>query len=201
MIRYDSIKYYKISKIEENMLQKPGERIESRCTRCKDIMGHIIVSMLDGEIAKVECCACGSVHKYYPAIQKKEKKQERTLRVRAGEERTSAVKEKSVRTARIAHANSNENNLAQRSVSGKVTIKTVAKGGAKLAEELQQKWREAIAKNPSTPLPYSMTSEFSLAQLIEHKNFGVGMIIAVYPPDKVDILFEEGVKSLRCLCK
>lgn len=189
------------SEVEENMLQKPGERIEARCTRCKDIMGHVIVSMLNGEIAKVECCACGSVHKYYAPAQKKEKKQERTLRVRAGEERASAVKEKSVRTARIANVTLEENNVKQRAVRKTSTLKAYPRNSAKLAEELQNKWREAIATNPSTPIPYSMTEEFSLAQLVEHKNFGTGMIIAVYPPDKVDILFEEGVKSLRCQCK
>lgn len=56
------------------MTASVGERIEARCTRCKDLTGHIVVSMLNGEIAKVECCACGSVHKYYPPAKKKKKR-------------------------------------------------------------------------------------------------------------------------------
>ena len=41
-----------------------GGTIECRCSRCKDITGHI-VHVMDGEVpAKVECRACGSVHKY-----------------------------------------------------------------------------------------------------------------------------------------
>lgn len=54
------------------MVASVGQRIEARCTRCKDLTGHIVVSMLNGEIAKVECCACSSVHKYYPPAKKKE---------------------------------------------------------------------------------------------------------------------------------
>lgn len=174
---------------------KPGERIESRCTRCKDIMGHVIVSMVDGEIAKVECCACKSVHKYYPPAHKKEKKQERTLRVRAGEERANAVKEKSVRTARISSSSTN-------ALGVKVgSMKSGVKVTAKVAEELQEKWRELVASNPSTPKPYAMSAEFALANLVDHPSFGIGMVVAVYPPDKVDIFFQEGIKSLRCQCK
>lgn len=44
-----------------------GERIESRCRRCNDITGHVIVAMVGGEIYKVECQACRSVHKFHPA--------------------------------------------------------------------------------------------------------------------------------------
>lgn len=47
-------------------LKGPGERIEARCTRCNDVTGHVIVALVGGAIVKVECCACGSVHKYYP---------------------------------------------------------------------------------------------------------------------------------------
>ena len=45
-------------------LPGPGDRIEARCTRCNDITGHVIVALVGGEIVKVECRACGSVHKY-----------------------------------------------------------------------------------------------------------------------------------------
>lgn len=46
--------------------QKPqvGEIIESFCRRCNDRTGHAIVSFMDGSVAKVQCRACGSVHKH-----------------------------------------------------------------------------------------------------------------------------------------
>lgn len=55
-------------------LPGPGDRIEARCTRCNDITGHVIVALVGGEIVKVECRACGSVHKYYPPATPKEAK-------------------------------------------------------------------------------------------------------------------------------
>ena len=42
-----------------------GEIIESHCRRCNDRTGHAIVSFVDGAVAKVQCRACGSVHKHY----------------------------------------------------------------------------------------------------------------------------------------
>lgn len=73
-------------------LPGPGDRIEARCTRCNDITGHVIVALVGGEIVKVECRACGSVHKYYPPATPKEAKGKTAVcRVKAGETRKEAV--------------------------------------------------------------------------------------------------------------
>ena len=73
-------------------LPGPGDRIEARCTRCNDITGHVIVALVGGEIVKVECRACGSVHKYYPPAAPKEAKGKTSVcRVKAGEARKEAV--------------------------------------------------------------------------------------------------------------
>ncbi len=53
----------------------PGDRIEARCTRCNDITGHVVVALVGGQIVKVECKACGSVHKYYPPVSAKASKE------------------------------------------------------------------------------------------------------------------------------
>lgn len=41
-----------------------GDAIESKCNRCKDVRMHVIVAMDGGEIVKVQCKTCGSVHKH-----------------------------------------------------------------------------------------------------------------------------------------
>ncbi len=41
-----------------------GEAIESKCNRCKDVRMHVIVAMDEGEIVKVQCKTCGSLHKH-----------------------------------------------------------------------------------------------------------------------------------------
>ncbi|SHJ28303.1 hypothetical protein SAMN02745165_01971 [Malonomonas rubra DSM 5091] len=39
-----------------------GDYILSRCTKCKDTLGHTIVAMVGDKVVKVECNTCGSVH-------------------------------------------------------------------------------------------------------------------------------------------
>ncbi len=160
---------------------KPGDRVESRCTRCKDLMGHIIVTMVDSEILKVECCACKSIHKYYP-VKKKEEKKEKTLRVRAGQERSSAVKEKNARTGQVREKGSEEK------------TKRISKSLA----EIQENWKNAINSSTLNPIPYNMNVEVNLDSVVEHSIFGIGIVTEIFPPDKADFLFSEGVKSLRC---
>lgn len=41
-----------------------GDSIESKCTRCKELRDHAVVVVVDGEIGKVQCKVCGSVHKH-----------------------------------------------------------------------------------------------------------------------------------------
>lgn len=41
-----------------------GDSIESKCNKCKELRDHAVVAMVDGEIAKVQCKVCGSVHKH-----------------------------------------------------------------------------------------------------------------------------------------
>ncbi len=152
-----------------------GQRIEARCTRCKDLMGHVVVSMLGGEIAKVECCACGSVHKYYPPAKKKEEAQTKPVRVRAGEARSAAVKESSQRSAKISNL--------------------------KALEEMQAKWKDRMVSYSGNAKPYSMDLLVKKDDFVEHGVFGVGVVVEICPPNKADILFSLGIKSLRCLCE
>lgn len=44
-----------------------GDSIESKCTRCKELRDHAVVALVEGEIAKVQCKVCGSVHKHRSA--------------------------------------------------------------------------------------------------------------------------------------
>lgn len=166
-----------------------GQRIEARCTRCKDIMGHVVVSMLGGEIAKVECCACGSVHKYYPPAKKKEEAQAKPVRVRAGETRSAAVKESSQRSSRI----SNLKEKASGSKSEKANLKAL--------EEMQAKWKDRMISYSGNAKQYSMDLSVKKDDFVEHGVFGVGVVVEIYPPNKADILFSLGIKSLRCLCE
>lgn len=41
-----------------------GDTIDDYCTKCKRIMNHAVVSLLNGEPAKVRCCTCHNDHDY-----------------------------------------------------------------------------------------------------------------------------------------
>ena len=43
-----------------------------------------------------------------------------------------------------------------------------------------------------------MNNAYQTRDLIEHPVFGKGEVISITPPDKITVLFQEGVKALRC---
>ncbi|MCH5276851.1 MAG: hypothetical protein J1E80_03335 [Desulfovibrionaceae bacterium] len=166
----------------------PGQRLEARCTRCRDVTGHVIIALVDGRVVKVECCACGSVHKYYPPEAPAREVKHRALRVRPGHERGEAVLAATRRQPRPGAA------------SGPGAPSRAGQHTARLQAELERQWQDALARNPATPEPYAMTGNYALGALVDHPSFGVGMVLALTPPDKMEILFREGIKALRCQC-
>ena len=41
-----------------------GDIVDDYCTRCKSVMNHSVVSVVDGKPARTECRTCYSAHKY-----------------------------------------------------------------------------------------------------------------------------------------
>ena len=162
-------------------LPKPGDFITCKCGRCSDMTGHVVMLVLDGEISKVECKACGSVHKYREAKAAKPRSQQPSVRrVRAGQSREQALE---VRPAPRKTAAS-PTRQAPRSAS---------------RAKLETAWQEAMVRHSGeTPLAYAMANTYAAQDFLEHPVFGRGEVIAVIPPDKMDVLFEDGVKTLRC---
>ena len=168
----------------------PGQRVEARCTRCRDITGHVIIALVDGHVHKVECCACGSIHKYYPAVSKQVEVKSGPVRVESGKDRNKVVKEKEKRMPKPG---------LEKPRAPKAPARA-AQQNARIQAELERQWEDAIAKNPSQPVPYAMSSRFAMGALVEHPSFGLGMVLALTPPDKMEVLFREGIKALRCAC-
>ncbi len=162
----------------------PGDRIEARCTRCNDVTGHVVVALVGGQIVKVECRACGSVHKYYPPVSAKTTQEKTSVRrIRAGEDRKNV----------IAAAASTS---APPQVKNPRTGHTPSKSRA--AEEMEQAWQKAINLSAATPRPYAMDQSFVAGDIIEHVKFGLGVVQEMLPPDKIQVLFRDGGRLLRC---
>jgi hypothetical protein len=48
-------------------------------------------------------------------------------------------------------------------------------------------------------LPYDMNARFNVKRLILHPSFGLGIVKTVIVPNKMQVLFKDGIKLLRCL--
>jgi hypothetical protein len=60
-------------------------------------------------------------------------------------------------------------------------------------------WEELQPGMDSTQaIPYDMNRVYRLKTLLSHPNFGLGIVQLVIPPNKIDVLFRDGRKRLRC---
>lgn len=165
---------------------KPGDYITAKCGRCNDITGHVVMLVLDGHIAKVECKACGSVHKYRETKEKiaRSAQGSSVKHVRAGQTREQAKEiERLPRPSGVTQASQYRQAAPRRA--------SVAKTEAA--------WQEAMRNHSGEEaLAYAMTNSYKTRDFIDHPTFGKGEVIAVTAPDKIDVIFECGVKTLRC---
>lgn len=67
----------------------------------------------------------------------------------------------------------------------------------KIAE--QKEWGELRpGMNSEQAKDYSMTSAFKTGSLINHPIFGIGLVQRLAGPRKIEVLFEDGKKTMRC---
>ncbi|MBQ4616494.1 MAG: hypothetical protein IJB29_07305 [Mailhella sp.] len=171
-----------------------GQIIEARCSRCRDVTGHVVMACLDGMPIKVECRACGSVHKYTAPGAAPRRKAETTVRVKAGHGRAEAV------DATVKAEKAIERRAEQMAEPKAPRISKAEQAAQRKAEENEQRWGQAMALIVAEPVAYNMNASFPVRSLVEHPVFGTGVVTELLPPDKMDVLFREGVKRLRCVC-
>lgn len=165
------------------MAIRPGDYITAKCGRCNDITGHVVMIVIDGAIIKVECKACGSVHKYRDA----------------GAGRPKPSPAASVRHVKAGQARENAREIGRTSGKGSQSAARPSAPRSQPSPKTGQAWNEAMLRHSGeAPLPYSMNSAYTAQALIEHGVFGKGEVITVTPPDKMTVLFQDGVKVLRC---
>jgi hypothetical protein len=130
-----------------------GDSVESRCTKCRTVMNHTIVAMVDGKPGRVECNTCKGIHNYRPPVAEKTAKTPATPRKRT---------------------------------TRKVDPDPAA-------------WEALSLNNQSgRAADYSMKAEYKLDEIVNHSVFGLGQVVKLVPPNKVEILFQDGRKLLRC---
>ncbi len=166
-----------------------SQRIEARCTRCKDLTSHIVIVVVDNVPAKVECCACGSIHKYYPPAGEKKPKNTSPLRVSANQTRATAVENR---------AKSEKQTRAPRATSA-LSPSSKALKAMKESADLEQLWLDRINNTVAQAKEYSPSLEVAINDIVEHSVFGAGIVDDIVGSDKASILFKEGYKVLKCV--
>lgn len=153
-------------------VKKPGDFITTHCRRCSDVTGHTVMLVIDGAIERVECRACGSQHKF----------------------RESTAKSKRASSPSVRHVRRGQSRESAREL-GKKSEKRLTKK----ARESKSAWQEAMVKHrDSVATPYTLHTPLEKNMFIEHQVFGRGEVISLIKPDKAEILFEDGVKLLKC---
>lgn len=73
------------------------------------------------------------------------------------------------------------------------------KGAAKSKDADQREWETLRpGMNPAEAKNYSMNATYKVNSLINHPVFGLGLVMRVSGPQKIEVLFENGKKTMRC---
>jgi len=67
------------------------------------------------------------------------------------------------------------------------------------ASKAERAWEELQGKlRPEDAVPYHMNTPMKEEMLIQHPNFGLGLVINCIRPNKMEVHFQSGIKLLRC---
>jgi hypothetical protein len=137
-----------------------GDIVEARCTRCRAVMNHRIVAMVEDRIVRVECNTCNGAHNYHqPAAVK-------TAAARSGVQKPAAAP------------------------------RSLKKDPASADRDAWQKLQATL--DPDKAIAYDMNRKFRVNELVAHPVFGLGVVMLLINPRKMEVLFAEGKKLLRC---
>ena len=67
-----------------------------------------------------------------------------------------------------------------------------------LKEDQDAEWRAKLDRRDKTPKAYAMDKVYLLDDHVEHQLFGVGLVVGVIAPDKINVFFQDGVKMMKC---
>lgn len=63
----------------------------------------------------------------------------------------------------------------------------------------QAQWENLMAAaDKESAIPYNMKTPVKTGNIINHPSFGLGQILSTTRPNKMEIIFEQGIKLLLC---
>ncbi len=146
---------------------KAGSEVESNCTRCKLTLAHTVIAIWQGQIKRVRCNTCMGEHAYHPP-----------------------AATKSARSTKSAGSSDSTKPARAKSAKKKAPVSRAAMRAAANFTELLAGRDRSVAKR------YSIQTLFSARELIAHPSFGLGVVSELRDGGKIDVCFEEGMKTL-----
>jgi hypothetical protein len=148
---------------------RAGGEVDSWCTKCKLVLNHRVIAMVQGVPVRVECSTCNSHHNYRP---------------RAPGDRVVASAGGVTRAAASSTA-------GPRSTRSSVTKAHQA------ALDRERSWEKAtLGKTAAEFKSYRVDETFAEGDLVRHKKFGDGIVTRILDPKKVEILFRDEPRTL-----
>jgi len=82
--------------------------------------------------------------------------------------------------------------------SAATKVKATRKVTKKDTRSNEEIWTSAIksAKNNDEIKPYSITANFFVGDIIEHINFGKGIVQSLVSKEKIEVVFQDNIKTL-----
>ena len=63
----------------------------------------------------------------------------------------------------------------------------------------EEQWQALLNDaDPATAVPYNLQTPVADGALIQHPSFGLGRVVAIIRPNKMEVYFQSGIKLLRC---
>jgi hypothetical protein len=62
----------------------------------------------------------------------------------------------------------------------------------------EAEWLARLSQRRAEPKAYDMAQAYQLDDAIQHQTFGVGLVVDLIPPDKIQVFFPDGAKTLKC---
>jgi hypothetical protein len=91
-----------------------------------------------------------------------------------------------------------DSTMSSTATKTKTKSKTTKKGSKKDTRSNEEIWTSAIkgSKNGDIAKPYSISASFFVGDVIDHSNFGKGIVQTIVSKEKIEVVFQDNTKTL-----
>ena len=145
-----------------------GQDILAICGKCKMVLNHVIHAVVGETPVRVECKTCHAIHKYRPDPEARKKAPSRTPSAQPRPRSSSMSPSSSTSNPRPAKV-----------------------------EALRAEYEALSAgRDPAEAIPFNVRVVFEQGGLVNHPQFGMGVVTKVHVDRKIDVLFADGARTL-----